>query len=535
MQLQLSLESLYIVYLLQHHGFEAFIVGGAVRDLIRSSQGEPTTKLLDYDFTTNARPEQIQALFTEHFYENTFGTVSVTQEHLRTQMGLPAVLPSSEPPADHRLKPRVIEVLRATKLHSSLTASEEVSMQEASESETVTPSFQITTYRSEEVYDDFRRPTSMTWGTTLNEDLERRDFTINAMALSLPQTFLAPLFTPAEDTTLRPEVVVVGSGTYSLLDPHRGLTDLQAFALKTVGIATERFREDALRMLRTVRFAVQLNMEIEAVTASAVQEQAQLITYISGERIRDEFLKMLASNYPAEAIELLDDLGLLPHILPELELTKGVEQSGHHTTNVWQHSLDALRYCPSSDPIVRLATLLHDIAKPQTQKYTASSITFYNHEVIGARMAKKIAERLRLSKKDTDRIFILVRHHMFYYQPHNTDAAIRRFMRKVGLEAVDDILDVREGDRLGSGARQTSWRLEEMKDRMIEQLHQPLSVHDLAIDGHDLMNELQLQPGPILGTLLQELFEAVLEQPELNTKGTLLSRAKASLLTSSSQ
>jgi putative nucleotidyltransferase with HDIG domain len=237
-------------------------------------------------------------------------------------------------------------------------------------------------------------------------------------------------------------------------------------------------------------------------------------------------MKMLKSDFPAEAIELLDTTGLLTHIIPELLTAKGVEQAGHHTTDVWTHSLDALRTCPSTDPIVRLATLLHDIAKPQTYQRTDASITFYNHEVIGARVAKKIAERLRLPKRDVERIFTLVRHHMFHYQPKNTDAAIRRFMRKVGLENIDDILDLREGDRLGSGARQTSWRLEEMKQRMIEQLNQPLSVHDLAIDGHDLMAELKLQPGPKLGQILHELFEKVLEQPELNTKEQLIKEAK---------
>ena len=185
-----------------------------------------------------------------------------------------------------------------------------------------------------------------------------------------------------------------------------------------------------------------------------------------------------------------------------------------------------MRYCPSTDPVVRLATLLHDIAKPQTQAITPETITFYNHEVVGARTARSIAQRLRLSKKDVDRIFTLVRFHMFYYQPHNTDASIRRFMRKVGLANIDDILDLREGDRLGSGARKTSWRLEEMKQRMMEQLHQPLDVTDLALNGHDLMTELELKPGPEIGRILNSLFELVLDQPELNQRQSLLQEAR---------
>lgn len=169
---------------------------------------------------------------------------------------------------------------------------------------------------------------------------------------------------------------------------------------------------------------------------------------------------------------------------------------------------------------------MHDISKPETQAYQNNTITFYNHEVIGARVAKRIAERLRLSKHDCNRVFTLVRFHMFYYQPHNTDASIRRFMRKVGLENINDILDLREGDRLGSGARKTSWRLEEMKARMVEQLHQPFDVTDLAVNGHDLISELSLTPGPQLGQLLNQLFERVLDNPELNTKENLITEAK---------
>jgi len=212
--------------------------------------------------------------------------------------------------------------------------------------------------------------------------------------------------------------------------------------------------------------------------------------------------------------------------MPELLEGKGVEQGGHHTTDVWTHSLDALRETPAIDPIVRLATLLHDVAKPRTYALRDGDITFYNHEIIGSRMASKIAKRLRLSNKDTQRVFTLVRHHMFHYQPHNTDSAIRRFMRKVGLANVDDILDLREGDRLGSGAKRTSWRLEEMKQRMIEQLNQPMEIKDLKINGNDLMEEFDLKPGRILGEVLNHLFEYVMDDPKLNNKEDLLKLSK---------
>ena len=313
---------------------------------------------------------------------------------------------------------------------------------------------------------------------------------------------------------------------FELIDPFDGLKDLEQHLVKTVNEPTERFQEDALRMLRAVRFAVQLNLQINDQTFEAIATHAKLITKISWERISDEFLKIIATDYPAEGISLLDEAGLLEFILPEILECKGVEQGGHHNTDVWTHSLDALKECPSPDPIVRLGTLLHDIAKPQTFEIRDDKITFYNHEIIGSRMADKIAKRLKFSKNQRQRLFTLVRHHMFYYQPRNKDASIRRFMRKVGLESIDDILDLREADRLGSGARKTSWRLEEMKQRMIDQLNQPMEVTDLAISGHDLMKEFDLKPGAWIGETLNKLLEQVLENPELNTKEKLIELAK---------
>lgn len=519
MTLSISPSALFILQVLQQAGFEAYIVGGAVRDLVMASIDKvPPTPLLDYDFTTNARPEDIQKLFPENFYENNFGTVSVTPEHLRAQMQiLPKHWSKLMPAVPPRKNSKIIDHTAATKLHQSLTPASQL------ETDHLQPTYQITTYRSDEVYDDFRRPTSMNWGQTLDEDLDRRDFTINAMALQISPEVVNRKLTNLQ-TQPKP-AVQLRANEFTIIDKHQGLVDLEAHVVRTVGDPDTRFQEDALRMLRAIRFAVQLNLHIAEPTFTSIQKNAQLITNISWERIRDELLKMLTSPFPAEAIELLDEAKILQYVLPELLETKGIQQGGHHTTDVWTHSLDALRTTPSPDPIVRLATLLHDIAKPKTQAFTANTITFYNHEIIGARMVKKIGERLRLSKQEIERIFILVRFHMFHYQPHDTDAAIRRFMRKVGLENIDDILDLREGDRLGSGARQTSWRLEEMKQRMIEQLHQPLEVTDLAINGNDLMTEFNLKPGPEIGRVLQILFEQVLENPDLNHRASLLRAA----------
>lgn len=526
MKLALPFEVLFILYRLQQAGWQAFLVGGAVRDLlIQSVKGDNgQAALIDYDFTTNAQPVEIQKLFPENFYENVYGTVGVAHEHLwRLLQKQHLQLPSANLTEMYRQeiskkrRQTLIDLSNASKLHSSLSAPEEKKSDESNPKP-----FEITTFRADGTYDDHRRPTSVAWGKTVEDDLQRRDFTVNALALKVPQSVLENFFNQA----VFPPMVELEPKQYELIDPHGGVQDLSKRLIRAVGDPNLRFKEDALRLLRAVRFAVHLEMDIEPTTLKAVTDHSALIEHVSWERIQDEFFKILISPLPKRGIELMDQTGLLNHVLPELLEAKRVEQGGHHNTDVWVHTLDSLAACPSSDPIVRFATLLHDIGKPRTQKTIDGKITFYNHEIVGSRMAAKIAQRFRLSKKDTDRLFTLVRHHMFYYQPQNTDAAIRRFMRKVGLENIDDILDLREGDRLGSGARKTSWRLEEMKQRMVEQLNQPMSVHDLAIDGHDLIKELKMKPGKQMGEVLNQLFEKVLENPELNDKTQLLAEAK---------
>jgi poly(A) polymerase/tRNA nucleotidyltransferase (CCA-adding enzyme) len=514
MIITLPIEPLFILQTLKKAGYQGYIVGGAVRDLLRKSL-DSTVSVTDYDLTTDATPEQISELFPESFYENQFGTVSITQNDTRAQAGLSEV--NQEEKADN---PQLISADIVSKAHASLSVTKVLSATK----KTHEPVYEITTYRSDGAYADHRRPESVTWGETLEEDLERRDFTINAMAITVADTQLSTIF---ENISTEIQTVPIEASNYHIIDPHQGMQDLDWKIIRTVGNAHQRFQEDALRMLRAIRFSVQLGFSIDSEIMTAIKDHAELLQHVSGERIRDEFLKMLASQRPKQAIELLDQTNLLVQFLPELLSAKGVNQGGHHTTDVWTHLLDALETCPSSDPIVRLATLLHDIDKPATFASNESGeITFYNHEVVGARTAKQIAERLRLSKRDIERIFILVRYHMFYYQPEHTDAAIRRFMRKVGLENVNDMLDLREADRLGSGAKKTSWRLEEMKQRMIEQLNQPFDVTDLAVDGTDLMNELHIPAGPVIGKVLHSLLEEVLENPELNTKEILIQKAK---------
>lgn len=518
MTLTIPIEPLFILDSLHKAGFEAYLVGGAVRDLVSSNIFNFSHKVTDYDITSNATPEEIMQLFPEAFYENKFGTVSITVKEIQTQLAFPADQSYFFTPRSNHSEQLNLSDL--TKIHDSLLST----FQKQETTKQSPPPFEITTFRSDGSYLDHRRPKSVTWGKDLESDLNRRDFTINAMAISVNSSELKKLFDT--DVEYLPQTIELKTTQYQLIDPHHGLHDLEEGIIRTVGNPTARFEEDALRILRAIRLSAQLNMKIEAETFQALNTNVDLVRHVSQERIRDEFLKMLITDYAKHAIEMMDETGLLQYVIPELLATKGVQQGGHHTTDVWTHSLDALAECPSHDPVVKLATLLHDIAKPQTYQVQKGTITFYNHEIIGARIAKQIAHRLKLSRSDQDRIFTLVRFHMFHYQPHQTDAAIRRFMRNVGINNLNDILDLREGDRLGSGARKTSWRLEEMKERMLAQLNQPLAVTDLKINGHDLIDKLGMKPGPEIGRLLNQLFDEVLENPQLNTTDKLLTRAQ---------
>ncbi len=523
MTLNLPFEVLYLIHQFQQNKFDAFLVGGAVRDL---AMNLPKELIKDFDLTTNATPAEMQKIFPKSFYENKFGTVSFTHENLLEELSKNYQLPSTTLATFLEKKEvktnRIIDLKKAKKIHFSLkdklSSSEDSS---ASEIENVPP-FEMTTFRSDGEYLDHRRPDKVSFGSSLEEDLQRRDFTINALAITIKQSYLQQIFDQKELASS----YQIQEQDFQFIDLHHGQEDLSKGIIRTVGKADQRFAEDALRMLRAVRLAVQLNMDIETDTYYAIKYHKDLLKFVSFERIRDEFLKILASDRAAKGIELLDETGLLNNIIPELYQGVDMQQRGHHTTDVWTHSLDALRHCPSKDPIVRLATLLHDIGKPVSYKEENGEITFYSHDVLGSRIASKIATRLKLSKKEVQRIFILVRYHMFHYQEHHSDASIRRFIRRVGFENIDDILDLREGDRLGSGAKKTSWRLEEMKQRIIEQLNQPMGLDDLAVNGHDLMQELGLKPGPLLGEILDKLLEKVLENPELNNRESLLQKAK---------
>ncbi len=477
MNLLLSQPVLYVLYALQKAGFEATVVGGAVRDILL---GRPTT---DWDFTTNAKPDEIMRVFPHHFYTNAFGTVGLPFAGLLKEMKAAGWHVNDELVSDPLWIDQIIDV---------------------------------TTYRFESGYTDNRRPDQVTWGTRLIDDVARRDFTINALALSIDQQQLEQ---GIHERMSEVQVEVV--------DHFNGEQDLANHTIRAVGNPAERFQEDALRMMRAIRLGAQLGFTIEAETLKAIQDNAGLIERISGERIRDELFKLLKSDYPAEGIQLLVNSGLLQFILPELLPMKGVKQGGHHIYDVWDHSIEALRGCPSTDALVRFAALLHDVGKPKTVRYQGPrGVTFYGHEVVGARMARVIAERLKLPTHQKEKLVTLVRWHMFVYDSQMTDGAIRRFIKNVGLENINDMMLLRVGDRKGGGSKSTSWRLTELQQRIGEQLYEPMSLKDMAINGNDLMTDLHVNPGPQMGKILNTLFDEVIEDSAKNTREYLLSRAK---------
>ena len=477
MKLSLPILVIKTIEVLEKAGFETYVVGGPIRNMLTD------TSVTNWDFTSKATPAQIQKIFPESFYDNRFGTVGITAEELVNQF---------------KLKDYSLEKVHLTK-------------------ESV---FEITTFRTEGKYSDKRRPDKVSWGKTLKEDLERRDFTINAMALQISRLQRVRL---QDYKGTRKSMVTTD---VEIIDPFEGREDLKRKIVRAVGDPNKRFDEDALRMMRAIRIVAQLGFTIEEATLKAINRQAKNLQYVSQERIRDELLKILASDYPADGIKLLYTSNLLPNVLPELIPMRQVKQAGHHTKDVWNHSLDALAACPSPKPIVRLATLLHDVGKPIAYRQIKGKITFYGHEVVGARIVKKIAKRLRLPKKDGQLLWTLVRYHMFAYDSKMTDAAIRRFITRVGLININEMMMLRIGDRVGGGSRATSWRLRELQERIGQVLYTPMQITDLKVNGKDIMKTLKIKSGPKVGKVLKKLFEEVMENSQKNERKYLLGKIK---------
>ncbi len=489
---------------LEKAGFEAYLVGGCVRDLLMDIAPK------DWDVTTNAKPEEIVKLFEKTVYENTFGTVGVC---------VPRVTPQSD----------VIPASTSTSLGGRETPQEsKLPTGQASEYVVV----EVTPYRIEAKYSDFRHPDEVKFADNLEDDLKRRDFTINAMA-----------FRQAREDS-------------GITDMFGGLKDIKDKVIRAVGKPDDRFQEDALRMLRAVRFSFQLNFSVAHETMESILKNSELLKKISSERIHDEFVKIIMSRNPAGGVVMLQKFGLLKNIIPELEEGIGCEQLGEHIYDVWDHLLHALQHAADKNwPLeIRLAALFHDIGKPKTrriagleaegnarrsshsvlegqdpkllqrrllQAHPSSSkkkYTFYGHEVVGARMAKKIMERLKFPKKEIELVEKLVRNHMFFSDTELiTLSAVRRIIAKVGVENIWLLMNIRECDRVGMKKKEAPYRLRKYFAMIEEALRDPISVGQLKINGEYMIKNLGIKPGPRMGWMLHALLEEVLEDPSKNT------------------
>ncbi|HQP49110.1 MAG TPA: CCA tRNA nucleotidyltransferase [Spirochaetota bacterium] len=432
-----------IVTTFSESGFECYLIGGSVRDLL---MGAPA---YDFDFATNARPQQVMKLFKR-------------------------VIPTG-------IKHGTVSLL----FNDDAT-------------------YEITTYRADGKYVDGRRPESISFSDTLEEDVMRRDFTINGLAYDVIKQ--------------------------ELIDYVGGLDDIDRRIIRTIGDSIDRFSEDGLRPYRACRFAAKLHFTIDSGTFDAIGKTLDVARLVSAERVRDELLKLLDADTPSVGFEYLRESGLLDLMIPELARCYGVVQNKYHMYDIYYHSIYSCDAAPSGNHIVRIAALLHDIGKVATRREgDDGDYTFYNHEVIGSRIAKKILSRLRFSNEEISRITNLISNHMFHYTDEWTDGAVRRFMRKVGVENIDDLFMVRFSDREGNGMRgglpAPIGKLRRRMERVIEE-ENAITVKDLDIDGHVLMNEFSITPGPTIGKILNHLLELVLDEPEINERDILLEKAR---------
>ena len=425
-------------------GHEAALVGGSVRDRVLGKAGAE-----DWDAATSARPEEVVALFDGANWENRFGTVTIGSH----------------------------------------------------------PAVEVTSYRAEGTYRDRRRPDEVRFGVSLEEDLARRDFTINAMA-----------WIPTD----------LEAGRGRLLDPFGGRADLEGHLLRTVGEPRDRFDEDALRLVRAARFAGRFDLRLDQATEAAIRALAPTVASVSGERVRDELLRILALDpLPSRAIGLLEDLGLLAVVLPELAALRGVPQEKVAPGDALDHSLRATDAAPqAAPPTVRLTALLHDLGKATT----LHGGHFIGHERVSADLARAVLDRLRVPRTTAERIARVIAEHMYAYDAGWTDAAIRRFVRRLSDVDRDLLFALRRADNAASGVGPAGDENQaELEARIAEQLErepQLLRHRRLAIDGHDLQSELGMAPGPEIGQVLDRLTELVLEDPSLNRRAVLLDLAR---------
>lgn len=445
--LVVPVEILALCTTMNEKGYGAYLIGGCVRDLLIGREPK------DWDITSNATPQQIQELFPDSFYENTYGTVGVKTE--------------SENP---RL--RVVE---------------------------------ITPYRVEGEYSNARHPDEVHFSDKLSDDLQRRDFTVNAIAYD-------PL-------------------SHTLVDEHGGQEDLKRKVIAAVGNPDERFREDALRTLRAIRFAAELDFAIEGKTAAAIATDAAQLAKISKERIRDELTKILLSPRPMQALYVAQKLGILKYIISELDGAIGIEQNQAHSFDVFEHLLRSLQHAADKNWSleIRLAALLHDIGKPASRRWSdeKKDWTFHGHEVIGAKMAKRILKDLKFSNEIIENVTNLIRWHMFFSDPDQvTLSAVRRIIANVGKEHINELLNLRICDRIGTGRpKEQPFRLRKYMSMVDEAMRDPISVGMLKIEGRKIM-ELGEKAGPRIGWILHALLEEVLDDPSKNTSEYLENKTR---------
>jgi len=418
-----------------NNGFKIYVVGGFVRDILLNrdiSKGE-------YDLATNATPSQVKKIFK-------------------------------------RIFPTGIK-------HGTVTLVDSDNV------------YEITTFRSDGKYSDGRRPDKVKFAKTIDEDLSRRDFSINGFAFDLDK--------------------------FKLIDNYQGLEDLNKKKLITIGDPDKRFQEDGLRLVRAIRFACVLNFKIETGTYRSIKKNLYMLDKIAAERIKDEFVKIILAEKPSEGIELLRKTEILRKIFPELLTCYGVEQNRFHKYDVYYHLLYTLNATPPGHLVVRLAALFHDISKPFTKsiRKNEDDASFYNHEVVGSIVARKVLKRMRFSNEIINKVEKLVRLHMFYYTEEWTDSAVRRLLRKTGVDMLDDLFMLREADRIGNGMKtEKSKHLEMLRTRIQKVIEEEnaFSIRHLNINGHDIMKIRNIKPSPLVGDILNHLLERVIEDPSLN-------------------